>query len=166
MVSVDGVTIRDATSADWPDIRRIYQEGIDGGDATFEEAAPPQEEWESRFIEPSRLVATRALKVVGWAALSRVSTRRAYRGVAETSVYVDAGEGARGVGTLLLAALVTRSEDLGFWTLQAGIFPENAASVRIHEKCGFRVVGRRERIGCQRGRWRDVLLMERRSPKN
>ena len=164
-MSADDVAIRDATTADWPDIRSIYQQGIDSGDATFEEAAPPQDEWEARFIAGSRLVATRATRVVAWAALSRVSSRSAYRGVAETSVYVDAGERARGTGLRILADLVARSEELGFWTLQAGIFPENAASIRIHEKCGFRIVGRRERIGCQHGRWRDVVLMERRSDK-
>jgi phosphinothricin acetyltransferase len=150
------------------DVKTIYEEGIAAGDATFERAAPSSwADWDAKHLPHCRLVALGNLdndrRVIGWAALAPVSTRRVYAGVAEVSVYVAASARSQGVGTRLLTTLVQTSETNGLWTLQAGIFPENTASVRLHERCGFRIVGRRERLGQMSGRWRDVLLLERRS---
>ncbi|SRR5581483_4953741 len=147
---------------DWPAVVRIYREGIESGDATFETEPPSWEDWDRTHLAGVRLVARRDGEIVGFAALSPTSARSVYAGVAEVSVYVAAHERGKGVGRQLLDALVTRSEPAGIWTLQAGIFPENAASVRLHERAGFRIVGRRERLGRLAGRWRDVLLLERR----
>lgn len=155
--------VRPLAAADWPRVREIYEEGIATGHATFETRAPVWEEWDRKFLRECRLVAEEGGEVSGWSALSPVSDRCVYGGVAEVAVYVATGARGRGVGTHLLEALVRASEEAGLWTLQAGIFPENAGSVRIHEKCGFRVVGTRERLGRMEGRWRDVLLLERRS---
>lgn len=152
------------TPADWPAVRDIYEAGIATGEATFQTEAPPWDAWDAAHLETCRLVARDEHdEVIGWAALGRVSQRPVYSGVAEVSVYV--AESARGqrVGLQLLTALIEASERDGRWMLQASIFPENEASVRLHQRCGFRVVGRRERIACQYGRWRDTLLMERRS---
>jgi phosphinothricin acetyltransferase len=151
------------TAADWPSVRAIYEEGIATGDATFESQAPAWEAWDAGHLETCRRVAVGADEVLGWAALSGVSGRCVYAGVAEVSVYVAARARGRGVGAALLSALVTESEAQGLWTLEAGIFPENEASVAIHRRCGFRVVGLREKLGRMNGRWRDVLLLERRS---
>ena len=148
---------------DWEAVRAIYLEGIASGDATFETEAPAWESWNEAHLEQPRLVARRDGEVVGWAALSPVSDRCVYGGVAEVSVYVAAAVRGQGVGRALLSALVDGSEQAGLWTLQAGVFPENVASVRLHRACGFREVGRRERLGAIDGRWRDVLLLERRS---
>lgn len=134
------------------------------GEATFEAEVPGWEHWDSSHLIEHRLVALRDGEVAGWAALSPISDRCVYGGVAEVSVYVTAGARGQGVGRALLEALVASSEAGGIWTLQAGIFPENEASVRLHERAGFRVVGRRERLGRLRGAWRDILLLERRSP--
>jgi phosphinothricin acetyltransferase len=155
--------VRSMTPRDWPAVRAIYQEGIETGDATFEAEAPEWEGWDRKFLPEPRIVALAGGEVLGWAALAAVSDRCVYGGVGEVAVYVGARARRRGVGTVLLEALVEASEKAGYWTLQAGIFPENAGSVRIHEKCGFRVVGTRERLGKMAGRWRDVLLLERRS---
>jgi phosphinothricin acetyltransferase len=149
---------------DWPDVRRIFEEGIASGNATFETRAPEREVWDRAHRAEPRLVARDDGRVVGWAALSPVSVRPVYAGVAEVSIYVAETARGRGVGRALLEELVARSERAGIWTLQSGIFPENRASVALHERCGFRVVGRRERIGRSGDRWRDVLLLERRSP--
>lgn len=149
---------------DWPDVRRIFEEGIASGNATFETRAPEREVWDRAHLAEPRLVARDDGRVVGWAALSPVSVRPVYAGVAEVSIYVAETARGRGVGRALLEELVARSERAGIWTLQSGIFPENRASVALHERCGFRVVGRRERIGRSGDRWRDVLLLERRSP--
>jgi L-amino acid N-acyltransferase YncA len=151
--------------ADWDDVRRIYAEGIATGNATFETGVPSWESWDLAHRSDSRLVARDAGRIVGWAALSRVSERCAYGGVAEVSVYVAADARGRGVGRLLLEALVRASEDAGVWTLQAGIFPENRASLAVHEVCGFRVVGVRQKLGKLGGVWRDVALLERRSAR-
>jgi phosphinothricin acetyltransferase len=152
------------TRADWPAVRRIYAEGIATGDATFETKAPDWPAWDAAHRPAARLVAVDGDAVLGWAALSPVSGRCVYAGVAEVSVYVGAASRGRGVGRSLLAALVAESEAIGVWTLQSGIFPENEASLALHRGCGFRLVGRRERIGCtDDGRWRDTLLLERRS---
>lgn len=156
-------TFRRLTPTDWPAVRQIYAEGIATGDATFEQQAPEWDEWDAGKLAHPRLVADVDGAVVGWAALSPTSKRHVYRGVAEVSVYVAASARGRGVGRALLAALVETSEAAGIWTLQAGIFPENVASVHLHQQAGFHVVGRRERIGQMHGVWRDVLLMERRS---
>ena len=161
----------------WPAVREIYREGIATGNATFETEIPDWEDWDSSHRKDCRLVALEPiagdagdllfplgkLRVLGWAALSPVSGRTVYAGVAEVSVYVAAVARGRGVGRTLLQALVQQSEAAGIWTLQAGIFPENLASVTLHESCGFRKVGVRSHIGKLGERWRDVLLLERRS---
>jgi L-amino acid N-acyltransferase YncA len=157
-------TLRAMQPDDWPAVAAIYEEGIATGDATFQTETPPWQAWDAGHLQACRLVAQDAASLAGWAALSAVSSRKVYAGVAEVSVYVAARTRGRGVGRALLAALIAASEAHGIWTLQAGIFPENLASVRLHERCGFRIVGRRERLGEIRGRWRDVLLLERRSP--
>ena len=152
------------TPADWPAVRDIYESGIATGEATFQTEAPPWNTWDAAHLETCRLVARDEHDVViGWAALGRVSQRPVYSGVAEVSVYVAESARGQGVGLQLLTALIAASERDGRWMLQASIFPENEASVRLHQRCGFRIVGRRERIACQYGRWRDTLLMERRS---
>lgn len=149
---------------DWPAVRRILEEGIATGHATFETAAPSWEAWDGGHLDACRLVGEgEAGEIVGWAALSPVSGRCVYGGVAEVSVYVGAEHRGRGVGRALLEALVQASEAAGLWTLQAGVFPENGASLSLHERCGFRRVGVRERLGRHGDRWRDVVLLERRS---
>jgi phosphinothricin acetyltransferase len=158
-----GIQLRPLNRGDWSNVRRIYEEGIDSGHATFETSSPSWEEWDSKHVDACRLVAEEDGRLVGWAALWPASDRCVYGGVAEVSVYVTPSAQGKGIGTRLLRELVSRSEKEGFWTLQAGIFPENKGSVRIHEKCGFRVVGRRERLGKMGEVWRDVLFLERRS---
>ena len=153
------------TADDWPAVREIYLEGIATGDATFERTAPEREAWDARHLPHSRLVAADGGEVLGWAALSPVSARAVYAGVAEISVYVAERARGRGVGSRLMEALAAESEANGIWTLQASVFPENGASIRMHQRAGFRVVGTRERIGCMDGRWRDTVLLERRSGK-
>jgi len=160
------ITIHPMEAADWTAVAQIYADGISTGDATFETAVPTWEKWDRGHLPNCRFVArSETGEVVGWAALSPVSSRCVYAGVAEVSVYVAPSAWGRGVGKQLLQTLVESSEAAGIWTLQAGIFPENEASVKLHEKLGFRVVGRRERLGQQYGRWRDVLFLERRSQK-
>jgi phosphinothricin acetyltransferase len=149
---------------DWESVRRIYLEGIATGNATFETEAPNWDSWNSTHLTTPRLVARRLDEIIGWAALSPVSRRLVYAGVAEVSVYVATNAQGIGVGRQLLMALIEEAERSGFWTLQAGIFPENAVSISLHRSCGFREVGRRERIGKLGEVWRDVILMERRSP--
>jgi len=156
---------REMTPADWPVVARIYGEGIQTGNATFETRVPNWEEWDAGHLEVCRLVTEEDGVVLGWAALSPVSRRQVYRGVAEHSIYIADSARGRGVGTGLLRALVEASEQAGFWTLQTAIFPENETSISLHERHGFRVVGTRERLGQHHGRWRDVVLMERRSPQ-
>jgi phosphinothricin acetyltransferase len=149
----------------WPAAKAIYEAGIATGHATFATSAPSWADWDRDHLPHSRLVALddAGQEVLGWAALSPVSGRCVYGGVGEVSVYVAAAAQGRGVGRRLLEALIRESEQHGMWTLQAGIFPENTASVRLHEAAGFRLVGRRERIGKLGGQWRDTLLLERRS---
>ena len=149
--------------ADWLQVRRIYLEGIATGHATFETDAPSWEKWNDAHLAFARLVARAGSDVKGWAALSPVSSRCVYAGVAETSVYVGRDSRGQGIGRALLAALIQAAESNGIWTLQAGIFPENRGSVKLHQTLGFREVGRRERIGKLNGVWRDTLLLERRS---
>ena len=148
---------------DWARVRAIYDEGIRTGHATFETSSPEWEAWNEAHLDACRLVARRGKTIAGWAAASPVSERCVYGGVAEVSVYVTASERGKGVGRALLNALVLEAERAGIWTLQAGIFPENTASIALHQACGFREVGRRERLGQLNGIWRDVCLLERRS---
>ena len=146
---------------DWPVCALIYEAGLDVG--TFEETVPTWDEWNATHLASPRLVA-REDEILGWAALAPVSRRECYRGVTENSVYVAPEARGRGVGHALLAELVRRADDEGVWTIQAGILAGNDASVALHERCGFRIVGTRERIAQKRGTWRDVVLMERRAP--
>jgi L-amino acid N-acyltransferase YncA len=154
--------VRDLRPDDWPQVAAIYAEGIATGDATFETEVPSWETWDGAHAE-LRLVAEDDLGIAGWAATSAYSDRCCYRGVAEESVYVTERARGHGVGRALLGELISRSEAAGIWTLQAGIFPENKPSLRLHLGCGFRLVGVRERIGELDGVWRDVLLLERRA---
>jgi len=158
-----GYDIAPMTELDWDAVRDIYLQGISTGNATFEQSVPDWAEWDKRHLLSCRLVARSASGVLGWAALSAVSTRRVYVGVAEVSIYIADGARGRGIGAKLLRALVEASEQNGIWTLQAGIFPENTASIRLHQQAGFRVVGTRERLGRMNSRWRDIVLLERRS---
>ena len=157
------VSIEPMRPEDWPAVRAIYLEGITTGNATFEQTAPEWEKWDAGHLPGARIVARSASDVLGWAALSAVSSRCVYAGVAEVSIYVAERARGRGLGRQLMARLIADSEAAGIWTLQAGIFPENAASIALHERAGFRIVGTRERLGQMDGRWRDVVLMERRS---
>lgn len=150
-------------TGDWDQVRAIYLAGVATGQATFETTAPDWERWDTGHLPKFRLVARAGEKVVGWAALSPVSTRKVYAGVAEVSIYVGLECQGQGIGRALLEALVARSEEGWIWTLQASIFPENKASLALHQKCGFREVGRRERIAQLNGVWRDTILLERRS---
>jgi L-amino acid N-acyltransferase YncA len=157
------VVIEEMRPDDWPAARRIYAEGIATGQATFEERPPSWEQWDGEHLAECRLVARRDGRVVAWAALAPVSRRHVYRGLAEVSMYVAAAERASGVGRALGQALVDASERAGIWTLEGWIFPENEASLALCESFGCRVVGLRERLGQMGDRWRDVLLVERRS---
>lgn len=148
---------------DWEQVRSIYFEGIATGDTTFETEAPSWQKWDESHLQIARLVARNDQNVLGWAALSPVSKREAYRGVAEVTISVTEDSRGKGIGRALLEALIEESERNGIWTLQASIFPENQASVHLHLRCGFREVGRRERISKLNGVWRDTLLFERRS---
>jgi phosphinothricin acetyltransferase len=152
------------TPADWPQVAQILSAGLEDGQATFETRVPDWEEWDRSHLPGLRLVAVDSGgRIVGWVAASPVSTRAVYEGVVEHSIYVDAGAQGRGVGKALLQRFIADSESAGVWTVQAGIFPENAASLALHLGCGFRVVGTRERLGRHHGVWRNVVLVERRS---
>ncbi len=149
--------------AHWNEVATIYREGIETGFSTFEKNIPSYEAWHAAHLIPCRLVAVSENKVLGWAALSPVSSRCVYGGVAEVSVYVGKECRGKGVGKLLMEALILASEAEGLWTLQSGIFPENKSSIDLHEKVGFRYIGKRERVGILDGIWKDNLLFERRS---
>lgn len=157
--------IRLLQAIDWPDVEAIYRQGIATGQATFETNTPSWEEWHGAHLPGCRLVVILNNQVAAWAALSPVSRRHVYRGVAEVSVYVASEARGKGLGGRLLQALIRCAEEAGIWTLQASIFPENQATYRLHLRCGFRVVGRRERIARHHDRWRDTLLLERRSER-
>lgn len=159
------IQIRSLDKADWPVVRAIYLEGIATDQATLETESPAWGEWNAAHLPAPRIVAVSDEKVIGWAALGRVSARAVYAGVAEVSVYVANGARGTGVGRALLEKLISASEANNIWTLQANIFPENVASLALHKSCGFREVGRRERIGKMKGAWRDTILLERRSNK-
>jgi L-amino acid N-acyltransferase YncA len=166
--SADAVTaavaIRPFRDDDWPAVHDIYAQGIATGNATFETEVPAFERWSATHPPEHRFVAVGDAAVVGWVAASPVSDRCAYAGVVEHSVYVDPRAQGRGIGRSLLEALIAHADGAGIWTIQSGIFPENNASVELHRRCGFRIVGTRERLGQLNGVWRDVLLMERRQP--
>jgi L-amino acid N-acyltransferase YncA len=155
--------IRKLTEADWPAVRAIYEQGIAGRNATFETEAPDWEVWDRLQLDGHRLVAVEGGRVVGWVAVHALSFRPCYSGVVEHSVYVDADAQGKGVGRALLERLIADTEQAGIWTIQTGIFPENEASLALHLKCGFRVVGTQERLGQLDGVWRDVVVVERRS---
>ena len=156
--------IRNMRPSDWDAVARIYSEGIATGSATFETACPPWGKWNAAHLETCRLVAEEAGEATGWAALTPISSRCVYEGVAEVSIYIAAHRRGSGVGKALLDALIRASEAAGFWTLQSSIFEGNAASIRLHAACGFRTVGLRERIARDRdGVWRSTVLMERRA---
>jgi L-amino acid N-acyltransferase YncA len=161
--SAKPISIEQMIERDWPAVRTIYEEGIKTGNATFEKSPPEWASWDAGHLRICRLVARSRDGVLGWAALSPVSSRCVYAGVAEVSVYVAGQAQGRGIGMRLLTSLVEASEREGIWTLQAGIFPENIPSLELHKRHGFRIVGTREKLGSMDGRWRDVLLMERRS---
>ena len=151
------------TEQHWLAVSEIFAQGIATTNATLETSVPTWPEWDARHLPACRLVGLHGEEVVGWAALSAVSSRQVYRGVAEVSVYIAERARGQGMGAALLDKLIEESERNGIWTLQAGILVENVASIHLHEKAGFRVVGKRERIGCMHGIWRDTILMERRS---
>lgn len=157
------IEITDMTPSHWEDVRRIYLQGIATGNATFETTCPDWNTWNASHRKDCRLIAMLNGQVTGWAALSEVSGRCAYSGVAEISIYVNADHRGQKVGDSLMEQLITKSEKSGIWTLQAGIFPENIPSIRLHKKHGFRIVGTREKIGKLGRQWRDIILMERRS---
>ena len=161
--------IIDAMKAeDWEKVKAIYLEGIATGHATFESEAPEWPKWDSSHVTEPRLILRKDGQAAAWASLSRVSARKVYAGVAEVSIYVGAKFRGQGLGSDLIASLISASEKMGFWTLQAGIFPENVTSIEMHKKHGFRILGVREKVGKMgfgdmQGKWRDVVLMERRS---
>jgi L-amino acid N-acyltransferase YncA len=157
------VTIGALRSEDWEAVSAIYAEGIATGNATFETEVPRWEHWDARHLENCRLVARRDGRVIGWTALSPVSARAVYRGVVEESIYIAGAARGQGVGKLLLTAVIEASEVAGLWMLQTSIFPENTASIALHQACGFRAVGQRERIAKLHGMWRNTVFMERRS---
>jgi L-amino acid N-acyltransferase YncA len=157
------VELRPLEPNDWPAVAEIYWDGMRGGLATFETEVPSWETWDARHLRGHRLVADLMGEVVGWAALSPASTRRCYLGVVENSVYVARQAQGLGLGRALLEGLIAGAEAAGIWTIQTSIFPENRVSLALHERCGFRVVGRRERVAKRDGIWRDTVFLERRS---
>lgn len=162
------ITVRDMTAADWPDVERIYREGIATGNATFEASPPSWEDFDREKVADPRLVAVEDDAVVGWAAAGRVSSRCVYEGVLEHSVYVAESSRGHGVGRVLLDAFLRAAEAAQIWTVQSGVFPENEPSLALHRELGFRTVGTRERVGRMgygpyAGLWRDVVMIERRS---
>ena len=157
------ITIEALQPAHWPDVREIYREGIETGQATFETAVPTWEDWDTGHHSNCRFITRIDHKIAGWAALSPVSRRQVYNGVAEVSIYIAAAARGQGIGKKLMQTVVTFSEEAGIWTLQSSVFPENEASVALHETFGFRIVGTRERIAQLHGSWRNTVLLERRS---
>jgi len=160
------IVFRSLLPGDWMEVAEIYRQGIETNDATFQQEVPLWQEWDNAHLKLCRIVAVQDGKIAGWAALTPVSGRCVYAGVAEVSVYVSNAHKGQKIGTGLLIQLIKESENNGLWTLQAGIFPENKASLHIHYNLGFRLVGYREKIGRMNGVWRDTLLLERRSRIN
>lgn len=159
------VALRSMTKDDWSQVSEIYRQGIETGNATFETQTPAWDKWDTTHTQSCRIVATMENVVVGWAALIPVSSRKVYAGVGEVSIYISDRFKNQKIGSLLLKKLIEESEAQGFWTLQAGIFPENTASMKLHHNNGFRTVGYREKIGQMKGIWRNTMLLERRSKK-
>lgn len=157
------IIIRPMEAIDWPSVAKIYAEGIATGFATFEQGIPSYETWDSAHMKTCRLIAEQDDSILGWAALSPVSSRCVYGGVGEVSVYVGQNSRGLGVGKLLMESLIKKSEQEGLWTLQSGIFPENKGSIKLHEQVGFRFIGKREKVGKLDGIWKDNVLYERRS---
>lgn len=158
------MTIRSMTQKDWPEVAEIYLEGISTGYATFETSVPDFENWNKTHLKKCRLIVEKEATILGWAALSPVSSRPVYRGIGEVSVYISEVSRGLGVGKALLLKLIEESEKEGYWTIQSGIFPENMASIKLHKKVGFRFIGKREKIGKTKdGLWKDNLLFEKRS---
>jgi phosphinothricin acetyltransferase len=164
-VDMGAITIEGLRPEHWSGVAEVYSEGIATGNATFETEVPSWEAWDSSHLPEHRLVALRDSEIVGWAAVSPVSDRCVYGGVVENSIYVAEAARGQGLGQRLLEELIASTEAAGIWTIQTGIFPENDGSIRVHERVGFEVVGRRKRLGKLNGEWRDVLLLERRSKK-
>lgn len=163
MSEVNNIVIRPMETGDWASVSQIYNEGIATGFATFEKDIPTYKNWDSAHIKTCRLVAEHDNSVLGWAALSPVSSRCVYGGIGEVSVYVGQNSRGMGIGKLLIEALIQESEKEGLWTLQSGIFPENRGSIKLHEEVGFRFIGKREKVGKLDGVWKDNVLYERRS---
>lgn len=158
--------IREMLPEDGARVLEIFREGIDGGNATFDKDVPNWEVWDNKFFKICRLVLEDENgEVKGWAAIQPISERDCFKGVAEVSIYLSNAVQGKGLGKVMLQKLISETEEHGFWTLQSGIFPENVASIKIHEKLGFRIIGNREKIGQMKGVWRDVVLLERRSGK-
>jgi L-amino acid N-acyltransferase YncA len=157
------MNIRKLNINDWHTVSIIYKQGIETGNATFEKTVPSWVEWDRKHLTVCRLVAEEGKEVIGWAALAHVSEREVYKGVAEISLYVAESHAKKGIGKKLLMQLIEESENKGIWTLQASVFPKNTASLRLHTSCGFRKVGYRERIGKIDDKWKDTVLLERRS---
>jgi len=162
---MDKLKFQKLTKSHWPKVAEIYGQGLATGNATFQTEVPTWEDWDGNHLSDCRFIATLDNEMVGWAALSPVSSRCVYGGVAEVSVYVATHFAGQQIGSKLLKRLITASETKGIWTLQAGIFPENIASLKIHKKLGFREIGFREKIGKMKGVWRDTILLEHRSSK-
>lgn len=157
------ITFRTMMANDWKSVAEIYKQGIETGNATFQQEIPIWNDWDNGHIKSCRIVACTGNEIVGWAALSSVSARKVYAGIAEVSIYVATKYRGQGIGYKLLEKTITESESENFWTLQVGIFPENQASLHIHKKLNFREIGYRERIGKMNGTWRNTVLLERRS---
>jgi len=160
---MEHLNIEAMTPDSWSDVARIYEYGISTKNATFEKQAPDWKSWDKTHRKECRLIAMIGQDIVGWAALASVSGRSVYAGIAEVSIYVDAGYTGKKIGDKLMRSLIIESENFGFWSLQAGIFPENVGSIKLHLKHGFRIVGIKEKIGKMDDKWRDVTLLERRS---
>lgn len=157
------IKLRKMEASDWEAVSKIYTEGIATGFATFETNTPSYKDWDAAHMQSCRIVATENEHILGWAALSPVSSRCVYGGIGEVSVYVGNNSRGKGMGKILLKALIQESEAEGLWTIQSGIFPENEGSIELHKKVGFRYIGKREKVGKLDGVWKDNLLFERRS---
>jgi phosphinothricin acetyltransferase len=162
---MDNVMIREITETDYPSVKRIFEEGILTGNATFQKTAPSWEEWNESKLPYCRLAAVVDNEIAGWAALTPTSKREVYKGISEESIYISEKHTGKGIGKALMNALIDESEKNGVWTLYASIFPENTISIKLHLSCGFREIGYMEKAGCMEGVWRDTVLFERRSKK-
>lgn len=159
----ENITIREIAASDYPVIKRIYEEGISSGNATFEKTAPDWQQWDKHKLPFGRVAAVMNNVIIGWAALSATSSREVYKGICEVSIYISSAQSGKGYGKILMSSLIEESEKNGVWTLYSSIFPENTASIKLHLKCGFREIGFMEKAGCMNGTWRNTVLFERRS---